>query len=160
SVRPCRTVAVAGHFQDRELPMLKFSSLVKTLWTRQTRKSNRAGGTRTRRASFRPFLEGLETRIVPSLVIDPLNPRYFMDNATGKVVYLAGSSTWNNGQVLTGSSFDYTQYVNFLQGNNNNFFRLWVFETSKTSLPVANYAMVAVSPTIYARSTTPGANDG
>src|SRR5262249_47554164 len=60
----------------------------------------------------------------------------------------------------TGSSFDYTQYVNFLQGNNNNFFRLWVFETSKTSLPVANYAMVAVSPTIYARSTTPGANDG
>src|SRR5262245_50773449 len=110
---------------------MRLSSALNIFSARHGRQRKRRTGCRSiRRDSFRPLLEGLEERVVPSLVVDPVNPRYFMDNVTGKVVYLAGSSTWNNGQVLTGSSFDYTQYLNFLQGNNNNFFRLWVFETS------------------------------
>jgi hypothetical protein len=138
--------------------VLKFASLVQSLFAPKTKKHLACGAPTGCRV--RLVLEELEARVVPTLVVDQANPRYFMDDTTGNVVYLAGSSTWNNGQQLNGSNFNYDQYLTYLQSNNNNFFRLWVFETSKTSLPVANYAMVAVSPTIYARSSTPGATDG
>jgi fibronectin type 3 domain-containing protein len=126
---------------------------------RNEKKRSRSASGKRRPSPFR--VEELEARVVPALVVDPLNPRYLMDSTTGKVVYLAGASTWNNQQAIANSPFGgYSNYINYLQSNGNNFFRLWVFESSKTSLPIANFAMEAVTPTIYARSTTPGANDG
>src|SRR5690606_297142 len=65
------------------------------------------------------------------LHVDSANPRYFAD-AAGQVVYLTGSHTWSNLQDNGGSDpppiFDYPQYLDFLQANNHNFFRLWTWE--------------------------------
>ena len=51
------------------------------------------------------------------------NPRYFAD-ASGNVVYLAGSHTWLNFQDIGGSDpppvFDYPAYLDFLVANNHN----------------------------------------
>ena len=76
------------------------------------------------------------------LHVDPANPRYFAD-ANGQVVYLTGSHTWaslqDNGGSDPPSVFDYDQYLDFLQANNHNFFRLWSWEearwTTETSDP-------------------------
>lgn len=68
------------------------------------------------------------------LHVDPVNPRYFAD-AADQVVYLTGSHTWSNLQDNGGSDpppvFDYTQYLDFLQANNHNFFRLWSWEEAR-----------------------------
>ncbi|MEZ4867886.1 MAG: DUF6298 domain-containing protein [Caldilineaceae bacterium] len=62
------------------------------------------------------------------------NPRYFAD-ADGNIVYLTGSHTWSNFQDNGGSDpppvFDYTTYLDFLETNNHNFFRLWTWEESR-----------------------------
>lgn len=64
------------------------------------------------------------------LKVNSFNPRYFTDG-TGKAIYLTGSHTWANfqdkGEVNT-SPFDYTAYLDFMQENNHNFIRLWVWE--------------------------------
>jgi len=63
-----------------------------------------------------------------------VNPRYFSD-PSGKIVYLAGSHTWNNFQDWGFSNppplFDYPAYLNFLNRYDLNFFRLWTFEQTE-----------------------------
>lgn len=68
------------------------------------------------------------------LRVSPVNPRYFAD-ASGQIVYLTGSHTWailqDNGGSDPPPVFDYNQYLDFLQSNNHNFFRLWTWEESR-----------------------------
>jgi hypothetical protein len=65
------------------------------------------------------------------------NPRYFAD-PTGKIVYLTGSHTWSNlqdnGKGYPAPVFNYTQYLDWLQSYNHNFFRLWTWEQSRWTL--------------------------
>ncbi len=67
------------------------------------------------------------------LKVSKSNSRYFVDS-TGKAVYLTGSHTWSNlqdsGLTNPPPKFDYTAYLDFLQENNHNFFRLWTWEQS------------------------------
>jgi len=78
------------------------------------------------------------------LHVDVVNPRYFAD-ADGNLVYLTGSHTWaslqDNGAGDPPSLFDYDQYLDFLQANNHNFFRLWTWEEARwtTETSDANY---------------------
>ena len=65
------------------------------------------------------------------LVVHPDNPRYFMNSATGELVYLTGSHTWANVQerTLPGMPpFDFSAYLDFLQAHNHNFIRFWHWE--------------------------------
>lgn len=68
------------------------------------------------------------------LRLNPVNPRYFAD-ASGQTVYLTGSHTWaslqDNGNGDPPPRFDYDQYLDFLEANNHNFFRLWSWEESR-----------------------------
>ena len=53
------------------------------------------------------------------------NPRYFCN--ADKAVYLVGSHTWDNLQDM-GITFNYTDYVDWLQSMNHNFMRMWAWE--------------------------------
>jgi hypothetical protein len=68
------------------------------------------------------------------LRVDPVNPRYFSDG-NGRTVYLTGSHTWANFQDAGESDpppvFDYSAYLDFLETNHHNFFRLWTWEQAK-----------------------------
>jgi len=95
------------------------------------------------------------------LVIHPANPRYFADQA-GNLVYLTGAHTWSNFQD-TGSSdppgaFDYTAYLDFLEANNHNFFRLWAWEQAKWGPWLASEIYFAPLP--YERTGPGNALDG
>lgn len=84
--------------------------------------------------------------VAPSLASTPLSPaigplrvsavnaRYFDDGA-GHLVYLAGAHTWMNLQEYSSANpppaFDYTAFLDFLQANQHNFFRLWAWEQTK-----------------------------
>lgn len=74
------------------------------------------------------------------LRVSPLNPRYFTDDS-GRAVYLTGSHTWTNlldaGNGYPPPVFDYTGYLDFLEANGHNFFRLWAWEQSRWMLAVA-----------------------
>lgn len=71
------------------------------------------------------------------LRVSSINPRYFID-ANGKAVYLTGSHTWQNlqdsGRSNPPPKFDYERYLDFLEANNHNFFRLWTWEQARWSL--------------------------
>jgi hypothetical protein len=67
------------------------------------------------------------------------NPRYFADPA-GKIVFLCGSHNWHNFQDNghrhpesqdPPPRFDYDAYLDFLERNHHNFFRLWRWEAPK-----------------------------
>jgi hypothetical protein len=66
--------------------------------------------------------------------------RYFV-NASGQAVYLTGSHTWSNlqdnGTVDPPPAFDYSGYLDFLEANHHNFFRLWAWEQSKWTAEIA-----------------------
>jgi len=68
------------------------------------------------------------------LRVNPANPRYFTDGS-GKAVYLTGSHTWANLQDAGESDpppvFNYTAYLDFMETNHHNFFRLWTWEQAK-----------------------------
>jgi hypothetical protein len=87
------------------------------------------------------------------LKVNRKNPRYFTD-AGGKAILLTGSHTWRNLQDSGNSnpppSFDYPAYLNFLETNNHNFFRLWAWEQPRWSLdsPSDNFRF---SPMPYQR---------
>lgn len=65
------------------------------------------------------------------LRVHPDNPRYFTDN-TGQAILLVGSHTWNNLVDMTAGdsspSFDFMEYLKFLEKYNHNFIRLWRWE--------------------------------
>ena len=79
-------------------------------------------------------------RLVPCRV-NPQNPRYFTDGS-GRSIYLTGSHTWSNLQDNGGGYpppiFDYVAYLDFLQKNNHNFFRLWAWEQSRWTVETAD----------------------
>lgn len=68
------------------------------------------------------------------LRVDPRNSRYFAD-ATGRAVYLTGAHTWNNlSDIGVGdppASFDFPEYLDFLQRHHHNFIRLWRWELTR-----------------------------
>jgi Family of unknown function (DUF6298)/Putative collagen-binding domain of a collagenase len=96
-----------------------------------------------------------------SLRINAANRRYFTDGS-GKAIYLTGSHTWTNNQdggfSDPPSIFDYTAYLNFLQTNNHNFFRLWTWEQPRWSLETARDLWN--SPMSYLRTGPGNAQDG
>lgn len=73
------------------------------------------------------------------LFVNPDNPQYFTDgvkvNGKYRSIYLTGSHTWCNfidcGNTNPPLAFDYDKYLDFLQANNFNFFRLWRAENSR-----------------------------
>ena len=73
------------------------------------------------------------------LFVNPDNPRYFTDgikiNGKYRSIYLTGSHTWCNfmdcGHTNPPVTFDYDKYLDFLQTNNFNFFRLWRAENAR-----------------------------
>lgn len=81
------------------------------------------------------------------------NPRYFADER-GHIVYLTGSHTWSNFQDNGGTNpppaFDYEQYLDFLEANNHNVFRLWTWEESRWTVETAddNYWFYPMGPFI------------
>jgi hypothetical protein len=89
------------------------------------------------------------------------NARYF-ENASGQVVYLAGSHTWSNlrdnGTVDPPAAFNYTAYLDFLVAHNHNFFRLYAWEQQKWTAEIA--ADYYFSPGPYARTGAGTALDG
>jgi hypothetical protein len=73
------------------------------------------------------------------LFVNPDNPRYFTDgtivNGKSKVVYLTGSHTWCDfmdcGPLNPPPLFDYVAFLNILQENHLNVFRLWRAENAR-----------------------------
>lgn len=65
------------------------------------------------------------------------NPRYFTDGS-GKAIYLTGTHNWNNFQDTGHRSsagdpppvLDYKWYLDFLEADHHNFFRLWRWEST------------------------------
>lgn len=70
------------------------------------------------------------------LRVSSSNSRYFTD-ANGKAILLVGDHTWytlqDGGYGSSPPVFDYFAYLNFLQANNINFFRFFVWEQSRCS---------------------------
>jgi len=68
------------------------------------------------------------------LTVHADNPRYFSD-PEGRVIYLTGSHTWTNlvdyGLSDPPRQFDFTNWLDFLDDYNHNFFRLWAWEQSR-----------------------------
>jgi hypothetical protein len=95
------------------------------------------------------------------LHLNPANPRYFIDNS-GKAVYLTGSHTWSNFQdsYITdlSSDFDYNAYLNYLEKNNHNFIRLWVWEVAGSGVKTTRQQRFEPMP--YQRTGPGKAIDG
>lgn len=70
------------------------------------------------------------------LRVSPANSRYFTDNS-GKAIFLAGDHTWytlqDSGTSDPPKSFNYTAFLDFLQANHINFFRMFIWEQAKWS---------------------------
>ncbi len=96
------------------------------------------------------------------LTVSQVNPRYFTDG-TGRAIYLTGSHTWSNLQDNGGSNpppvFDYNAYLDFLQENNHNFFRLWAWEQARWTLET-NDNNYWFNPMPYQRTGPGNALDG
>lgn len=69
--------------------------------------------------------------IMGPIQVSPANPRYFTDGS-GRAIYLTGSHYWLNlqdgGFTDPSPTFNYENWLDFLQSNNHNFFRLWTWE--------------------------------
>jgi len=96
------------------------------------------------------------------------NPRYFTDGS-GRAVYLAGSHNWHNFQdnghrLPEGQDpphlFDYTAYLDFLQSQNHNFFRLWRWEAPMWTDVQPPEVIKYCQPHPWVRSGPGMANDG
>lgn len=103
----------------------------------------------------------LQTAAMGPLKKSAVNPRYFA-KPNGQIVYLTGSHTWCNLMDCDDSNpisanFNYGAYLDFLESNNHNFFRLWRAENAQGGEAGPNFWF---SPMPYARSTTCCASDG
>ena len=104
--------------------------------------------------------------VTPALASGPLrvstaNPRYFAD-PSGRVVYLTGSEYWktiqDNGPSNPPPTFDYSGFLDFLQRNNHNFTRLYMWEQARWSAETSLSHWF--SPTLYLRTGPDTADDG
>ncbi len=95
------------------------------------------------------------------LRVSTVNFRYFSDGS-GKVIYLAGSHTWNNfqdwGTANPPPVFDYPGYLSFLRAHSLNFYRLWTWEQTE-DLPWTQET-VRFTPAPYLRTGPGTALDG
>ncbi len=82
------------------------------------------------------LVNAASTEIKGVLKVHPTNPRYFTNNS-GKVVYLTGAHTYktlqDGGPSNPPPEFDYSEYLDFLEQHNHNFFRMWYSEYLKDS---------------------------
>ena len=89
------------------------------------------------------------------------NPRYFSDPA-GKPVYLTGSHTWSSMQEFLGpdreKKFDYTAYLDWMEGHGFNFMRGWVWE--EASYDNFSSGKLYIGPLPYMRTGPGKALDG
>ncbi len=87
------------------------------------------------------------------LRVSSVNPRYFAD-AGGKAVLLVGDHTWytlqDSGPTAPPAAFDYERFLDFLQANDINFFRMFVWEQAKGSVGVRSSRYIGPIP--YRRS--------
>jgi hypothetical protein len=109
-----------------------------------------------------PALEGpLAAR---SAAVGPLRAggRYFT-TPDGHPVLLTGSHTWQNfqdtGQSDPPPAFGYSAYLDLLQQNNHNFFRLWVWEQARYSVEIDSDDYFT-TPSPYLRTGRQTALDG
>ena len=83
------------------------------------------------------------------LKVSTANPRYFVDSH-GQAVVLVGSHTWTNfqdvGDTDPPQAFNWVEYLNFLQANNHNFFRLWTWEEAKWATFTTNDVWLSPLP--------------
>ena len=97
------------------------------------------------------------------LRVSPINPRYFIDNS-GKTVYLAGSHTWLNLQDGDESNlpakFDYETWLNLLQSQGHNFFRLWTWEQAKWTVEASTPYYFSPQPYLRISDSKDAALDG
>lgn len=116
-------------------------------------------------ALTQPFAQLTRYQATGPLRINPDNPRYFTDgtmiNGKYRAVYLTGSHTWANFQDALDTNpppeFGYTAYLDFLQTQGHNFFRLWVWEQTKGAPWADN---IWFSPSVYNRTGPGNALDG
>lgn len=75
------------------------------------------------------------------LRVHPSNPRYFTDD-TGRAIYLAGSHTWANlqdmGTTNPPAPFDYPAFLDWLEAQGHNFFKLYVWEQARYENDIAS----------------------
>ena len=112
------------------------------------------------------FLAGCDKPAHHPLQVSEINPRYFT-KGDGKVIYLAGSHTWNNLVDMTNDDslqiFDYPAYLDFLTKYHHNFFRLWNWELLNWDTHAnrdENAKDYAVSPFPWSRTGPGNATDG
>src|SRR6476659_2010148 len=95
------------------------------------------------------------------LRVHPSNKRYFTDDS-GKAVLLSGDHTWNamveNGKTDPPPAFNYTGFLNFLESNGVNFFRLFAWEQAKWS--EGSTTAYYYFPSAYQRTGPGNALDG
>lgn len=108
-----------------------------------------------------PSTIDLQTTPMGPLKKSTVNPRYFA-KPNGQIVYLTGSHTWCNLMDCDdtnpiSATFNYTAYLDFLEANNLNFFRLWRAENVKGGEAGDNFWF---SPMPYQRSSECCAFDG
>src|SRR5215208_2627057 len=121
-----------------------------------------------------PSTEAPETLVAPEpthegssgpLFVNPDNRRYFTDgvkvNGKYRSIYLTGAHTWCNlidcGNSNPPITFDYERYLDFVQTNNYNFFRLWRAENARGGEAGADFWF---APMPYERSDECCAFDG
>jgi hypothetical protein len=105
--------------------------------------------------------EGRTAPATGPLRVNPANPRYFTDGS-GKAVLLVGDHTWytlqDSGYSDPPPVFDYSAFLSFLQTNQVNFFRMFVWEQSKWS--EGTTTPYYYSPSAYQRTGPGTARDG
>jgi len=98
-----------------------------------------------------------------TLRVNLANPRYF-SNGTLKAVLLTGSHTWldfqDAGHGNPPAQFDYPAFLDFLQRNGHNFFRLWTWEQSRWTLETTDDSYWFSPSTPYSRTGPGAALDG
>ena len=113
-------------------------------------------------ATGKPLMDHPLTRQASLLHVGS-NGRYF-DNAAGEAVLLSGSHTWSNLQDNGGGRppprFDYGKYLNFLESNGHDFFRLYTWEQARWTLETPDENYWFYPETAYLRTGPGNANDG
>ncbi len=97
------------------------------------------------------------TPTIGPLHVHSTNPRYFAD-AAGKVVFLAGSHTWDTLQDWgpPTPNFDFPTFLDLLTNNGHNFTRLWIWESTDGNTSTSN----SIGPLPWLRSGPGTATDG
>jgi collagenase-like protein with putative collagen-binding domain/uncharacterized protein DUF6298/Big-like domain-containing protein len=95
------------------------------------------------------------------LRVSPVNPRYFTDGG-GRAIYLTGAHTWPSFQDVgltdPPAAFNWTGFLDFLQGHHLNFMLLYRWEQAKWSAEIPNDLWL--DPTAYLRPGPGTALDG